>query len=48
MMAQIIPEQWLGIERSGFDQLFGVTSRCCDAFERLTAFESSGNPIQPR
>ncbi|MGY6123544.1 TIGR01841 family phasin (plasmid) [Paraburkholderia strydomiana] len=36
-MAQIIPEQWLGIERSGFDQLFGITGRCCDAFERLTA-----------
>lgn len=36
-MTQIIPEQWLDIERSGFDQLFGITSRCCDAFERLTA-----------
>ncbi|WP_238535759.1 TIGR01841 family phasin [Paraburkholderia phytofirmans] len=37
MMAQIIPEQWLGMERSGFDQMFDITSRCCDAFEKLTA-----------
>ncbi|MFM0514094.1 TIGR01841 family phasin [Paraburkholderia sp. RL17-373-BIF-A] len=36
-MAQIIPEQWLGMETNGFDQLFGITTRCCDAFERLTA-----------
>lgn len=36
-MAQMIPKQWLGMERSGFDTVFGITSRCCDAFERLTA-----------
>jgi hypothetical protein len=37
MMAQTIPAEWLGMERSAFDQLFGITSLCCDAFERLTA-----------
>ena len=36
-MAQIIPEQWLSMESNGFEQLFGITSRCSNAFERLTA-----------
>ncbi|MFM0055307.1 TIGR01841 family phasin [Paraburkholderia phytofirmans] len=36
-MAQLIPKQWLGMEINSFDQLFGITSRCCYAFERLTA-----------
>ncbi|KAA1003502.1 phasin family protein [Paraburkholderia panacisoli] len=37
MTAQIIPEQWLDMESNGFDRLFDITSRCCDASERLTA-----------
>ncbi len=36
-MTQLIPEQWLSMESSGFDKLLGITTRCCDAFERLTA-----------
>ena len=36
-MAQIIPEQRLSRESNGFDHMFDITSRCCDAFERLTA-----------
>lgn len=36
-MTQLIPEQWFSMESSGFDKLFGVTTRWCDAFERLTA-----------
>jgi phasin family protein len=37
MMAQIIPGQWLNMESAGFDNLFGVTTRSFEAFERLTA-----------
>jgi phasin family protein len=37
MMAQIIPEQRLSMESNGFNHMFDITSRCCDAFERLTA-----------
>lgn len=36
-MTQLIPEQWLRAEIEGVDKLFGITTRCCDAFERLTA-----------
>ncbi|ANB77857.1 phasin (plasmid) [Paraburkholderia phytofirmans OLGA172] len=36
-MTQLIPEQWLSMESSGFDKLFAITTRSCDAFERLTA-----------
>jgi phasin family protein len=36
-MTQLIPEQWLSMESSGFDKLFAVTTRSCEAFERLTA-----------
>ncbi|MFL9913727.1 TIGR01841 family phasin [Paraburkholderia sp. RL17-337-BIB-A] len=36
-MAQIIPEQWLNMESDGSDKLFGITTGCFDAFERLTA-----------
>jgi phasin family protein len=36
-MTQLIPEQWLSMESSGFDKLFAITTRCCDAFERLIA-----------
>lgn len=36
-MAQIIPEQSLHSESNGFNHMFEITSRCCDAFERLTA-----------
>jgi phasin family protein len=36
-MTQLIPEQWLSMESGGFDKLFGITTGCCDAFERLTA-----------
>jgi phasin family protein len=36
-MAQPIPAQWFSMESNGFDRLFGITNRCCDVFERLTA-----------
>lgn len=36
-MTQFISEQWLRAQSEGFDKLFGITTRCCDAFERLTA-----------
>jgi phasin family protein len=36
-MTQFIPQQWLSMESNGFDQLFGLTSRYCNAFERLSA-----------
>jgi phasin family protein len=37
MMTQFIPTQWLSMESNGFDKLFGITTGCFDAFERLTA-----------
>ncbi|ASV99053.1 phasin [Paraburkholderia aromaticivorans] len=36
-MAQIIPGQWLDMESAGFDNLFSVTTRSFEAFERLAA-----------
>lgn len=36
-MTQLVPEQWLSMESSGFDKLFAITTQWCDAFERLAA-----------
>lgn len=36
-MAQLIPDRWLSAESEAFGTLFGVTGRCFEAFERLTA-----------
>jgi phasin family protein len=36
-MSQLIPEQWLSAQAESFAKLFGITSLCCDALERLTA-----------
>lgn len=36
-MAQVIPDRWLSAESEAFDKLFGLTSRCFETVERLTA-----------
>ncbi|MBB5462407.1 TIGR01841 family phasin [Paraburkholderia sp. Cpub6] len=36
-MTQLIPDRWLSAESEGFEKLFGITSQCFEAFERLTA-----------
>jgi phasin family protein len=36
-MAQVISDRWLSAKSEAFDKLFGLTSRCFETVERLTA-----------
>lgn len=44
-MARVIPDRWLSAESVAFDKLFGLTSRCFETVERLTALNLQGDPV---